>query len=116
MTAIVIDNGSHTCKAGFAGDDVPRFNSPTVVGRYRNYGIMIGLDQKDTLFGEEVQTKKSILNVNTPVENGIVKNWEDMEKYWQHLFTNELKTSPEDHPVLMTEAPLNPKQNRERMT
>ncbi len=54
VTAIVIDNGSSTCKSGFAGDEQPKRLDPMVVGRYRNYGIMIGLDQKDTLFGEEV--------------------------------------------------------------
>ncbi len=56
------------------------------------------------------------MKLDSPIENGIVKNWEDMEKYWQYIFQTGLKVSPEEHPVLMTEAPLNPKQNRERMT
>lgn len=35
-TALVCDNGSGLCKAGFAGDDAPRAVFPSIVGRPRH--------------------------------------------------------------------------------
>jgi actin, other eukaryote len=57
-----------------------------------------------------------VLLIKYPLEHGIVTNWDDMEKIWAHAFNSELRVDSQDHPVLLTEAPLNPKANRERMT
>ena len=51
-----------------------------------------------------------------PIQRGIITNWEWMEKVWHHTFYTELRVAPEEHCVLMTEAALNPKENREKMT
>eukprot|EP00825_Cyclidium_porcatum_P036650 TRINITY_DN3918_c0_g3_i4.p1 TRINITY_DN3918_c0_g3~~TRINITY_DN3918_c0_g3_i4.p1 ORF type:complete len:441 (-),score=97.88 TRINITY_DN3918_c0_g3_i4:265-1587(-) len=113
---VVIDNGSGMCKAGLAGDDGPRASFPSIVGRPKQKGTMVGMEQKDYYLGEEAQAKKGILSLKYPIAHGIIDNWSDMEAIWHHCFYTELRVEPSDHPCLMTEAPLNPKVNREHMT
>ena len=113
--AIVMDIGSSMCKAGFAGDEAPRVVFPAVIGRPRHQPTMVGVDLRDYCIGDDVQCKRALYDLSFPVQRGMVTNWEDMEKVWNHAFHNELRVDPREHSVLCTDAPMNPKTNREKM-
>jgi len=59
---------------------------------------------------------RGVLNLKYPIESGIITEWDMMEKVWDYCFSNELRCDPTEHKVMLTEAPNNPKSNREKMT
>ncbi|XP_071487912.1 actin, plasmodial isoform-like [Diadema antillarum] len=109
--AVVIDNGSGTCRVGFAGEDhcVAVFSS--VVGKPLS---MVPLSRGEYI-GDHAQRKRDLLSIRYPIEHGIVADWDGMEKVWSYALSNKLHASPDLNPILMSEAPLNPKANREKM-
>lgn len=115
-TTCVIDVGSGNCKAGFAGEEAPRCVFPSIIGRPKTKNVMSGTEHQDVYVGEEALQKRGILKVTYPVAHGVVQDWDDMERIWSHTFYNGLRIVPAEHAVLLTEAALNPKANRENMT
>lgn len=114
--AVVIDNGSGMCKAGLSGEDNPRAVFPAFVGVPRQQSIMMGTENKELYVGSEANSKRGVLTLNYPIKHGQVLDWDAMEAIWQHTYQNELRVEAHKHPCMLTEAPLNPKNNRERMT
>lgn len=112
--AVIIDNGSGMMKAGTAGEDTPKAYFPSVVGIPR-FEKVHGADEKDFYVGNDTIKKRGVLTMESPIENGMIRDWENMRKIWHHCYYNELKIDPSDQPVLLTEAPLNSQQNREDM-
>eukprot|EP01083_Nonionella_stella_P063671 165460_1 len=114
---VVIDNGSSFIVAGFAGDNEPHVAFESIVGRNSCNGIPPGNPpQKDAFVGEEARKYRGWCRLRYPIEHGIVTSWDDVEKIWHHTFYQELRTSPEAHPVLLTETSLVPKANRAKKT
>ena len=110
MENVVIDNGSFYIKAGISEEEGPRAVFPSCVG-YPKYLTNKG-DKKEFFVGNISEYNN--INYNYPIINGVVDNWDDQEKIWGHIFTNELRVAPEEHNILISEVPMNPKENREK--
>jgi actin beta/gamma 1 len=115
--AVVIDNGTGITKSGFGGEDQPRSVFPTVIGKPKYGNIMPDVKDysREWYIGGEAIEMKGVMNLQYPIEHGIVDDWPAMERIWHYTFYTDLRIDPSEHPVLLTEAPLNPRSNREKM-
>ncbi|XP_048192146.1 actin-related protein T1-like [Perognathus longimembris pacificus] len=113
-SAVIFDVGTGLCKAGLSGDIIPRSVIGTVVGHPRFSIISLSPGQKPYFVGEEAQCRYDSIRLHYPIERGVVKRWDDIERLWYHLYDTELVVRPSQQPLLMTEPSLNPKDNREK--
>ena len=70
-----------------------------------------GAGEGDLFVGERARELRGILKLSYPTRHGVIQDWEDMHQLWAHMY-HELNIVQDQHPVLLTEAPLNPKNNR----
>lgn len=115
-TPLVVDNGSDTIKAGFAKEEAPCSVFFTVVGQTVEAKGQEILDRPIPCIGDEAKAKKGVIDLTYPIKNSIITDFNGMEEIWRQIISTKLQVNPEEHPILLTEAPFNPKANREKTT
>lgn len=120
--AVVFDNGTSTTKVGYApigsGDPVLLDSFPTLYGKAKELAAMENVAKAEMeRVGQDASDDRGILALTYPIENGIIKNFEIMEKIWNHSFNTILRTKGEkgEHPVFLTEPSQNPKGTRAKI-
>lgn len=140
MSAIVIDLGSHTCKAGYAGEDAPKAVFPSVVGSIDQMEVddaantdtnsgaaMDAKSNAKTPDSDKTKGKRKLyvgsqalgyrrdnMEVISPFKDGIVADWDIVDNIWDHAFRECLLIDPTEHPMLLAEPSSNPQQQREK--
>mmetsp|Transcript_10542 Transcript_10542/g.24970 ORF Transcript_10542/g.24970 Transcript_10542/m.24970 type:complete len:395 (+) Transcript_10542:207-1391(+) len=114
---LVVDNGTGFVKCGFAGENFPTAIFPSMVGRpvLRYEEKINGKQLKDIMVGEDASELRSMLQISYPVDKGIVKSWEDMVHLWDYTFDKMKVSDFSQRKILLTEPPMNPKQNRQKL-
>ena len=103
-TKVILDNGTSSIKAGIQNDE-PSIIIPTLTGKLGD----------SSFYGNEALNKKNDLTLENPIERGVIKNWDNMEKIWNYIFTEKLKINPSDYSLIVSEPIYNPKENIEKL-
>lgn len=103
----VVELGSGKTRAGYAGQDAPKSSQPTVVVQL----------EKSRYVGDEAIQKRGTLDLFYPIKGRLVENWDYVENIIDYVFYHELRMSEKgEEASLLTEAPSNPEENREKLT
>uniref|UniRef100_A0A4W3JEP3 Uncharacterized protein n=1 Tax=Callorhinchus milii TaxID=7868 RepID=A0A4W3JEP3_CALMI len=107
--ALVIDMGSGSCKVGFAGEPSPHSVIGSVVGYPKGNS-----KRRESTIGKTVSTEPD-LSLVRPTRQGIIVDWEAAEDLLRHAFYLDLRVCPEEHAILISDPPLSPTTNREKI-
>ncbi|XP_019449843.1 PREDICTED: actin-related protein 4-like isoform X1 [Lupinus angustifolius] len=128
VSAMVLDLGSHTCKAGYAGEDAPKAVFPSVAGAIDEMDIDESDNaEKNSVSADKAKGKRKLyvgsqslgyrrdhMEVLSPYKDGIVADWDIVDSIWDHAFRECLSIDPKEHPMLLAEPSSNTQQQRER--
>ncbi|KAI0751391.1 actin-like protein Arp4p [Daedaleopsis nitida] len=134
VSALVLDFGTSSLRAGYAGDDTPKAIVPTSFGFIEDSAASNGdvtMGDAGAPEGEQPQAHKpkaklylgqngpslwrSGMQVGNPMHDGLVQNFDAVSPLVTHALSDVMRCNPAEHPVLVTEAPWNTPANRERM-
>ena len=105
--------GTTCTKAGYAGEDCPKYVIPSSVGVVGGEGSS---DKENFRVGTNaLGVRADGMRIQPAVVDGIVQNWDAAEAILEHTYKNALSSDPTDHPLLMAEACHNPPAAREKM-
>ncbi|TYG38934.1 hypothetical protein ES288_D13G264100v1 [Gossypium darwinii] len=133
VSAIVIDLGSHTCKAGYAGEDAPKAVFPSVVGCIDQMDADDDKENNDSetnnnnvdsnkpkgkrrlyVGSQALGFRRDHMEVVSPLKDGVVVDWDIVDSIWDHALKDCLLVDPKEHPMLLAEPSSNTQQQRER--
>ena len=121
IKTIVIDNGTGYTKMGYSGNLDPDFIIPTAISELDKKSTLSTSNKNDEFnyaIGYEAVNLARDSKDHTiiyPMADGLVSNWDLMEKYWNHSLYHYLRCDPENHYFVLTEPPMNPPENRENI-
>ncbi|KAM6216660.1 actin-like protein 9 [Rhynchocyon petersi] len=112
--AVVIDTGTGTCKAGFAGQSRPTCTVATIMGFQYKKSSNGEQSVMETFIGEAARGRMELTLVQ-PMRNGILVDWDAAELIWRHVLEHNLGVDPQEHPLLFSDPPFSPATNREKL-
>jgi actin-related protein len=120
--ALVADIGSFSSRIGFAGEDSPRAYIPSVVGVLHSECSGGLASPNGKTMGQEyrfdVTNYKENMGIESPVQDGLVSNWDLLEQLWEHSLVQYCNKAPgnglKDTPVLIAEKPYTPISSRHK--
>uniref|UniRef100_A0A673KFA5 Actin-like protein 6A n=1 Tax=Sinocyclocheilus rhinocerous TaxID=307959 RepID=A0A673KFA5_9TELE len=125
--ALVFDMGSYSVRAGYAGEDCPKADFPTVIGLTLDREDGSTLMETDGEKGKQSTTTYYIdtnqlrvpresMEVMSPLKNGMIEDWDSFQAILDNTYKMHFKSEPSLHPVLMSEASWNTRAKREKLT
>lgn len=109
VSAIVVDIGSDTTKAGYAGEDTPKsvFTS--------SLGVLEGEEGAKQYFVDDLNYRRDKLEVVSPFTDGLITDWDGYGNIWEYVLGSRLRVQSMEHPLMVAEPVFNSRQNREKM-
>jgi len=111
---VVIDGGSAYFRAGISGNMVPTSLFDSVVGKPKVVGVHAGMAANDRYVGDEALTKRLVLDLEWPIQRGVITNWDAYDKLLKYAYS-EIGVHSQEQPILLGEGMFVPDDQRPKL-